>query len=127
MLLGHWIEMKSVLGASRALEELVKIMPQEAHLVKDHETITVTVSELQPGDHVLIKPGEKIPVDGIVIDGSSTMNESLLTGESKPVSKHPGDTVIGGAINGEGSVVAQVNKTGKETYLNQVITLVRQA
>ena len=127
MLLGHWIEMKSVLGASRALEELVKIMPQDAHLVKDHETITVNVSELQPGDHVLIKPGEKIPVDGIVIDGISTMNESLLTGESKPVSKHPGDTVIGGAINGEGSVVAQVNKTGKETYLNQVITLVRQA
>ncbi len=127
MLLGHWIEMKSVLGASRALEELVKIMPQDAHLVKDHETITVKVSELQPGDHVLIKPGEKIPVDGIVIDGISNMNESLLTGESKPVSKHPGDNVIGGAINGEGSVVAQVNKTGKETYLNQVITLVRQA
>jgi Cu2+-exporting ATPase len=127
MLLGHWIEMKSVLGASRALEELVKIMPQEAHLVKEHETITVNVSELQPGDHVLIKPGEKIPVDGIVIDGSSSMNESLLTGESNPVSKHPGDKVIGGAINGEGSVVVEVNKTGKETYLNQVITLVKKA
>lgn len=127
MLLGHWIEMKSVLGASRALEELVKIMPQEAHLLKDHDTVTVKVSELQPGDHVLIKPGEKVPVDGIIIDGASNMNESLLTGESKPVSKHPGDKVIGGAINGEGSVVAEVNKTGKETYLNQVITLVRQA
>ena len=127
MLLGHWIEMKSVLGASRALEELVKIMPQEAHLLKDHETITVKVEDLRPGDRVLVKPGEKVPVDGVVVEGSSSMNESLLTGESKPVSKHPGDKVIGGAINGEGSVVAEVNKTGKETYLNQVITLVRQA
>ena len=69
MLLGHWIEMKSVLGASRALEELVKIMPQDAHLLKDHETVTVKVSELQPGDRVLIKPGEKVPVDGVIIDG----------------------------------------------------------
>ena len=127
MLLGHWIEMKSVLGASRALEELVKIMPQEAHLLKDHETITVKVSELQPGDRVLIKPGEKVPVDGVILDGSSSMDESLLTGESKPVSKHPGDEVIGGSVNAEGSVVAEVNKTGKETYLNQVVTLVRQA
>lgn len=127
MLLGHWIEMRSVLGASRALEELVKIMPQEAHLLKDHDTITVKVSELQPGDRVLIRPGEKVPVDGVIIEGVSNMNESLLTGESKPVSKHPGDNVIGGAINGEGPVIAEVNKTGKETYLNQVITLVRQA
>jgi Cu2+-exporting ATPase len=127
MLLGHWIEMRSVLGASRALEELVKIMPQEAHLLKDHDTITVKVSELQPGDRVLIKPGEKVPVDGVIIEGLSNVNESLLTGESKPVSKHPGDNVIGGSINGEGSIIAEVKKTGKETYLNQVITLVRQA
>lgn len=127
MLLGHWIEMKSVLGASRALEELVKIMPQDAHLLRDHETVTVKVSELQPGNRVLIKPGEKVPVDGVIIEGASNMNESLLTGESKPVSKHAGDKVIGGAINGEGSVVAEVNRTGKDTYLNQVVTLVRQA
>ena len=127
MLLGHWIEIRSVLGASRALEELVKIMPQEAHLLKDHDTITVKVSELQPGDRVLIKPGEKVPVDGVIVEGLSNVNESLLTGESKPVSKHPGDKVIGGSMNGEGSVIAEVKKTGKETYLNQVITLVRQA
>lgn len=127
MLLGHWIEMKSVLGASRALEELVKIMPQEAHLIRGNQTVTVHVGELQPGDRVLIRPGEKVPVDGVTIEGSSTMNETLLTGESKPVSKHPGDAVIGGAINGEGSIVAEVNKTGKDTYLNQVITLVREA
>jgi Cu2+-exporting ATPase len=127
MLLGHWIEMKSVLGASRALEELVKIMPRDAHLLKDHETITVKVEDLHPGDHVLVKPGEKVPVDGVIVEGSGSMNESLLTGESKPVSKHPGDKVIGGAINGEGSVVVEVNKTGKDTYLNQVVALVRQA
>ncbi|MDD1692052.1 MAG: cadmium-translocating P-type ATPase [Methanoregula sp.] len=127
MLLGHWIEMRSVLGASRALEELVKIMPQEAHLLKDHETVIVRIEDLRPGDKVLIKPGEKVPIDGVIVDGFSTMNESLLTGESKPVSKHAGDNVIGGSINGEGSVTAEVNKTGKDTYLNQVITLVRQA
>ena len=127
MLLGHWIEMKSVLGASRALEELVKIMPQDAHLMKGDRTVTVKVEDLRAGDRVLVKPGEKVPVDGVVIEGSSSMNESLLTGESKPVSKHPGDKVIGGAINGEGSVVAEVNRTGKDTYLNQVVTLVRQA
>ena len=80
MLLGHWIEMKSVLGASRALEELVKIMPQNANLIKDHDTITVKVEDLQPGDHVLVKPGEKVPVDGVVAEGSGSMNESLLTG-----------------------------------------------
>ncbi len=127
MLLGHWIEMKSVLGASRALEELVKIMPGTAHLLRDNETVTVRVEDLTPGDRVLVRPGEKVPVDGEITDGATSMNESLLTGESKPVSKHPGDAVIGGAINGEGSVVVTVNRTGKETYLNQVITLVRQA
>src|SRR4030042_5612058 len=92
MLLGHWIEMKSVLGASRALEELVRIMPQEAHLLKEKDIITVKVSELQPGDRVLIRPGEKVPVDGVIIEGSGSMDEWLLTGESKPQSKHPGDT-----------------------------------
>ncbi len=127
MLLGHWIEMKSVLGASRALEELVKIMPQDAHLLKEKDIITVKVEDLQPGDRVLIKPGEKVPVDGVITEGASSMNEAMLTGESIPVSKHPGDSVIGGAINGEGSVIAEVKKTGKETYLNQVITLVHQA
>ena len=127
MLLGHWIEMRSVLGASRALEELVKIMPSEAHLIKNSETVDVKVEQLKPGDRVLVKPGEKIPVDGIILEGESFVNEAMLTGESKPVSKKPGDKVIGGAINGEGSIVVEVEKTGKDTYLNQVIELVRQA
>ncbi len=127
MLLGHWVEMRSVLGASRALEELVRIMPSEAHLVRDGSTEDVSVEQLSPGDRVLVKPGEKVPVDGVVVEGATSMNEAMLTGESKPVSKQPGDRVIGGAINGEGSVVAEVQKTGKETYLSQVIELVRQA
>jgi Cu2+-exporting ATPase len=127
MLLGHWIEMRSVLGASRALEELVKIMPSEAHLIKNGETVDVRVEQLKPGDRVLVKPGEKIPVDGIVTEGETFVNEAMLTGESKPVSKKPGDKVIGGAINGEGSIVVEVEKTGKDTYLNQVIELVRRA
>lgn len=127
MLLGHYIEMRSVLGASRALEELVKIMPSEAHLLKDGEIVEVKVENLKPGDRVLVRPGEKIPVDGVVVEGESFVNEAMLTGESKPVAKKPGDKVIGGAINGEGSLVVEVEKTGKDTYLSQVIELVRQA
>jgi Cu2+-exporting ATPase len=127
MLLGHWIEMRSVLGASRALEELVKIMPSDAHLVKNGEVLDVKVEELKAGDIVLVKPGEKIPVDGVVVEGETFVNEAMLTGESKPVTKKTGDKVIGGAINGEGSIKVEVEKTGKDTYLNQVIELVREA
>ncbi len=127
MLLGHWIEARSVLGASRALEELVKIMPTLAHLVKNGEIVDVPVSELKVGDVVLIRPGEKTPSDGIVVEGESFVNESLLTGESKPVHKQTKDKVIGGAINGEGVLRTIIEKTGEETYLSQVIKLVRQA
>ncbi len=128
MLLGHWIEMKSVLGASRALEELVRLLPAEAHVVLPDGSIReVPVSELKPGDRVLVRPGEKVPVDGIVVDGHSSVNEAMLTGESKPVEKGPGDEVIGGAINGEGALTIEVKKTGKDTYLAQVIDLVQKA
>ena len=127
MLLGHWIEMRSVMGASRALEELVKIMPSVAHLIKDGQTVDVKIETLKPGDRVLVKPGEKIPVDGAVIEGETSVNESMLTGESKPVTKITGDNVIGGSINGEGSVSVEVRKIGSETYLNQVIELVKRA
>jgi Cu2+-exporting ATPase len=127
MLLGHWIEMRSVIGASRALEELVKIMPSEAHLKMNGEVKDVNVKELKKGDKVLVKPGEKIPIDGKIKDGESSVNESMLTGESKPVSKSIGDEVIGGAINGQGSLVVEVEKTGKDTYLSQVVNMVEEA
>lgn len=127
MLLGHWLEMRSVMGASKALEELVKIMPSVAHLKKDGETVDVGVDQLKVGDRVLIKPGEKVPVDGTVVEGTSSVNESMLTGESKPVTKKPGNEVIGGSINGEAAFVVKVEKTGKDTYLSQVVELVRAA
>ena len=128
MLVGHWIEMRSVMSASRALEELAKMMPSEAHrILDDGTTEDIPLSELKAGETVLIKPGEKIPADSIVKDGHSSVNESLMTGESRPVSKKAGDEVIGGAINGEGSLTVEVNRTGDESFLSQVIELVRQA
>jgi len=127
MLLGHWIEARSVLGASRALEELVKIMPTNAHLVKNGDVMDVPVSGLQVDDVVLIRPGEKVPSDGVVVEGESFVDEALLTGESKPVHKQAADKVIGGAVNGDGSLKARIEKTGEETYLSQVVKLVRQA
>ena len=111
MLLGHWIEMKSVLGASKALEKLMALMPDEAHLVHGDHIMDVKVSELKKEDIILIKPGEKIPADGTIIEGESNLNESMLTGESKPVSKSKGDVVIGGAINGNGSLKVKVEGT----------------
>jgi Cu2+-exporting ATPase len=128
MLLGHWIEMKSVLGASGALESLVRLMPAEAHLVEaGGATRDVPVAELKHGDRVLIKPGEKVPTDGTIVEGQTSVNEAMLTGESKPVEKGKGATVIGGAVNGEAAIIVEVHKTGDETYLSQVITMVRQA
>ncbi|MGE5811346.1 MAG: copper-translocating P-type ATPase [Ignavibacteria bacterium] len=128
MLLGHWVEMRSIMGASRALEELVKLMPEEAHLIKDNgETIDISLEELKHQDKILIKPGEKIPADGRIIKGQTSVNESMLTGESTPVSKAEGDTVIGGAINGEGSIRIAVEKIGDEGFLSQVIKMVEEA
>ncbi len=128
MLLGHWIEMKSVMGASAALEKLVKLMPAEAHLIDaDGNIRDIPVNELKHDDRVLIKPGEKVPTDGVVIEGLTTVNESMLTGESMPVEKEAGSEVIGGAVNGEGAITIEVQRTGGETYLSQVIEMVRQA
>ncbi len=127
MLLGHWIEMRSIMGASKALEKLIKIMPSDAHLVKDSNIWDVKVKELSVGDVVLVKPGEKIPVDGVVLEGETSINQSMLTGESKPVLKKEKDEVIGGSINGEGSIKVKVSKTGKKSYLSQVIELVRKS
>ncbi len=127
MLLGHWIEMKSVLGASRSLQELVKLMPSEAHLLKNGDTVDVKVDELKKGDKVLVRPGEKIPVDGVITDGQSNVNESMVTGESKPVTKETGSQVIGGTINGNGSLTVEVEQVGENAYLNKVVSMVRDA
>lgn len=127
MLLGHWLEMKSVAGASKALELIVKMLPAEAHMYHGDMLHDMRVDELKIGDLVLVKPGEKIPVDGTVMDGSSSVNESMLTGESVPIQKIAGGKVIAGAINGEGSLKIQVGKSGKDSYLNKVIALVEEA
>ncbi len=128
MLLGHWIEMKSVLGAGRALEKLAALMPDEAHLVAEDGSVSdVSVSTLTGGEHLLIKPGEKVPADGIIIKGESSLNESMLTGESKPIFKGADAEVIGGSINGKGSLTIRVDKTGDETFLSSVIKLVQEA
>ena len=127
MLLGHWLEMRSVLGASKALEALAALMPDEANLVHDDHIMKVKVSELENGNIILIKPGEKVPADGIIIEGNSDLNESMLTGESKPVNKSKDDEVIGGAINGSGAIKVKVKGTGRDTYLSKVIKMVQDA
>jgi Cu2+-exporting ATPase len=128
MLLGHWLEMRSVLGASRALEELVRLLPDTALRVKaDGGTEEVPVAALVAGDRVVIRPGAKVPVDGTITEGTSSFNEAMLTGESKPVNRTTGETVIGGAVNGEGAITIEVKATGEATYLSQVIAMVKAA
>ncbi len=128
MLLGHWIEMRSVMGASRALDELVKLMPEEAHVIQeDNSTKDYPVSGLKKGERVLVKPGEKIPIDGVVFAGSSSVNESMVTGEVTPTEKATGDEIIGGSINGDGILQFSISKTGDDTFISQVIILVKEA
>jgi len=128
MLLGHWLEMRSIMAASSALEELARLMPSEAHkLQPDGSTTDVPLDQLNKGDRVLVKPGEKIPADGIVAEGVTSVNEAMLTGESVPVTKEKDNRVIGGSVNGEGSISVTVQKTGADSYLAQVTELVREA
>ena len=128
MLLGHWIEMKSQMGASKALEELIKLMPKEAHRLDAAGNVDeVSIEALVPGERILVKPGEKIPLDGKIYEGLSTVDESMLTGESVPVEKQPGMQAIGGSINGSGVLKLTVEKVGNETYLAQVINMVQEA
>jgi len=127
MLLGHWIEMKSIAGASRELELLVQLMPSNAHKIYGEHVLDVKTDSLISGDLILVKPGEKVAADGIVSEGSSYINESMLTGESTPVEKNKGDKVIAGAINGNGSLKILVLHGSKDSYLAQVIKLVQDA
>lgn len=127
MLVGHWIEMRSVQGASKALEKLMKLIPSDAHLITEEGTKDVKTTELKKNDKVLIKPGEKIPSDGIIFEGETNINESMVTGESKPVYKSKDDEVIGGSINTDGSIKVKISKTGEDTYLSQVIEMVKKS
>ncbi|MCJ7428789.1 MAG: copper-translocating P-type ATPase [Candidatus Nanohaloarchaeota archaeon QJJ-5] len=128
MLLGHWIEMRSIRQASGALDELAKLMPETAErVIDDGETEEIPVSELEDGDTVLVRPGASVPADGTVIEGESSINESMITGESKPVAKTPGDEVIGGTVNKSGSLRVEVTATGDETALSGIMRLVEDA
>ena len=127
ILFGHWMEMKAERSAAGSLKELVKLIPPTANLLRNGEVVEVPTAELKVGDIVLVKPGEKVPIDGVVIEGETSVNEAMVTGESKPVGKRKGSKVIGGTINAEGAIRVQVAKTGEETAVAQIIKLVEQA
>lgn len=128
MLLGHWIEMRSVLSASKSMEALMDLMPDQATRKNEEgEWEEVSVKELQKGDVLRIRPGEKVPADGTVIEGQSSVNESMLTGESEPVTKEVDDKVIGGSINQEGALQVEITGTGEDSYLSKVVNMVQDA
>ncbi|MBI2598608.1 heavy metal translocating P-type ATPase [Candidatus Curtissbacteria bacterium] len=126
-LFGHWMEMRAVRGASGALAQLAKLIPPTAHQIRGKEIVDVGTQELTRGNKILVRPGEKIPIDSVVIDGESSINESMVTGESKPVPKKKGDEVIGGTVNNDGSLTLEVEKTGKDTAISQIMELIREA
>lgn len=127
MLLGHWIEMRSVKGAQGALRELAKLLPDTAEVMRNGQIERIPLSALQVGDKVLVRPGAQVPADGKIIEGQSDLNESIVTGESRPVSKKAGDIVIAGSINGDGSLQVVIEKIGEHTFLAGVMRLVADA
>lgn len=127
VLFGYWLQVRSVANTSHVLERLMRLLPEEAHLVQGHGVFEVPLASLQPGERVLAKPGEKIPVDGRVVRGASAVNESVVTGESEPVPKEPGDRVIGGSVNGAGALEVLIDNTTAHTYLAQIGKLVERA
>lgn len=127
MLLGHWLEMRSQMAATGALQSLVALLPSDVHVERHGAVVDINIQELKKDDVAVIKPGEKIPADGVIVEGHSFVNESMLTGESVPVKKEKDARVIAGAVNGDGSLKVKVTGTGKDSYLNKVITLVQSA
>ncbi|MBW6396067.1 heavy metal translocating P-type ATPase [Thermus sp. SYSU G05001] len=127
MLLGHFLEMKAILGAGEALKALAKLMPQTAHRLVDGRVEDVPTTALREGNLILIRPGEQVPADGVVVEGATSMNEAFLTGESRPVAKGVGDEVLAGALNGEGAIQVRVTRTGTSTTLGQIMRLVEEA
>jgi Cu2+-exporting ATPase len=127
MLLGHWMEMRAVNSAQSALNELAKLLPDQAERISDGGTETVPVSALREGDLVLVRPGASVPADGAVEEGESQLDESMITGESRPVQKRPGAEVIAGTVNGSGSLRVRITKLGEQTALAGIMRLVAQA
>ncbi|MBL1158336.1 heavy metal translocating P-type ATPase [Streptococcus suis] len=128
MLLGHWIEMKALGEAGDAQKALAELVPKDAHVVLEDDSIeTRPVSELQIGDVIRVQAGKNVPADGIIIRGESRVNEALVTGESKPIEKKPGDEVIGGSTNGGGVLYVEIKQTGDKSFISQVQTLISQA
>jgi len=127
MLLGHWIEMRSIQRAQGALQELAKLLPDTATRLRDGAEERVLVGDLRPGEVVLIRPGESVPVDGTIRAGASSLNEAMITGESRPVKKREGDAVIAGTINGDGSLRVEVTSTGADTKLSKIMRMVADA
>jgi P-type Cu2+ transporter len=127
MLGGHWLEMKSVMRASGALDKLMELMPDNAHRISDSGTEQIKTNQIREGDKLLIKPGEKIPADGIIYEGNSSVDESVITGESKPVEKKKDDEVVGGSVNGKGSLKIKVKSTSEDSYLSKVVDMVQKA
>jgi Cu2+-exporting ATPase len=128
VLFGHWMEMRSRRGSSDALNALLRLAPSQANVIGlDGEVRTVPVEQVQVGDLLLLRPGEKVPVDGMVTEGESAIDESMVTGESLPISKHTGDEVIGGTVNGSGSLRFKATKVGSDTALAQIVQLVQTA
>jgi len=127
MLLGHWLEMRSQMAASNALQSLIALLPAEVHVEREGEVRDINLRDLKNMDVIVVKPGEKIPADAVVLEGSSYVNESMLTGESVPVKKEKEARLIAGSLNGDGSIRAMVKGTGEDSYLNKVINLVQAA
>src|SRR5439155_52318 len=127
LLFGHWMEMKARHGSSDSVRKLLDLTPQRATIERDGQTLDVAAADVQVGDVVILKPGDKVPVDGVVIDGRSTIDESMVTGESIPVEKDAGDDVIAGTINQAGSLRFRATKVGADTALAQIVRLVETA
>lgn len=127
MLLGHWLEMRAISSTQNALKELSKLLPDQVEVIRNEKTEIIPLSELKKNDVVLVKPGSRIPADGIIKEGISDINESIITGESRPITKKEGETVIAGAINGDGSLKIMITKIGDETFLAGVMRLVAEA
>lgn len=127
MLLGHWLEMEAIGKASQALEHLVALLPPQAHVVRGEQVVDVPLEAVQVGDRVLVRTGEQVPIDGVVLEGASSVNEAFLTGESRPVPKQPGDEVVAGSINLEGRLIVEARRVGTATTLHQLMRLVEEA